>query len=468
MTKNINNKNYASFGLTLQKNICEMYNITDISKEATNQFEASYNKNYDKVTKKIAKEIFEIIGASPIKCLTYLGEKTIKKNPNFVLSDNSTLSIRTNLSSNMVAPREVGQAGYEKLNNYFGIFFGREIKNQNDIKQLVINKIHLMLPIFFDFLFDADYLLWINQTTKGFEYKLVEGDLGVNLSYDRKNFSFTRDLSKWKESTTLKYQNISIAEIQVHKNRTFKFRFNMKNILVFLENKENNETLGISAEVAVCNKFNLDCSKNLRKRSLSSYERKLKDVIDKAFITLPDAIRHTGNEPGKRGGRSKAPYDFILVGDKKLSLKTNKGRNLKVCPPEVGQPGAETCYLYFKEFTKYKYIDKNIFKEMTLENIDKMLPIYLKHLFDSDYLLWIYQRNDYFEYEIIKKNFAEKMKFEKEKITFTKSTVKKWNESNTVKYDGVSIGEFQVHNNRDSFKFRFNMYNLIKTIEKNS
>ena len=36
---------------------------------------------------------------------------------------------------------------------------------------------------------------------------------------------------------------------------------------------------------------------------------------------------------------------------------------------------------------------------------------------------------------------------------------------NTVKYDGISIGEFQVHKNRECFKFRFNLDNFVKVVE---
>lgn len=43
--------------------------------------------------------------------------------------------------------------------------------------------------------------------------------------------------------------------------------------------------------------------------------------------------------------------------------------------------------------------------------------------------------------------------------------MKLWNESNTVKYSNVSIGEFQVHNKRNCFKFRFNMDGINKLIE---
>jgi hypothetical protein len=48
-------------------------------------------------------------------------------------------------------------------------------------------------------------------------------------------------------------------------------------------------------------------------------------------------------------------------------------------------------------------------------------------------------------------------------FSFTKN-VRTWNESNTVKYNGVTIGEFQVHNHRDNFKFRFNMNGIYQLI----
>lgn len=103
---------------------------------------------------------------------------------------------------------------------------------------------------------------------------------------------------------------------------------------------------------------------------------------------------------------------------------------------------------------------------MVYKNIDKMLHIYATHLFDSDYLLWIYQKKDKFYYNIFNKDYASNFVWNKEKITFTKKSIEDWNESNTVKYDGLSIGEFQVHRNRNCYKFRFNLVNLIKVIEE--
>ena len=136
-----------------------------------------------------------------------------------------------------------------------------------------------------------------------------------------------------------------------------------------------------------------------------------------------------------------------------------------VCPPEVGQPSASTCYLYFMQLCDSNEINELSFKKMVYNHIDKMLNIYATHLFDSDYLLWIYQKKDKYFYNIFKKDYASNFKWKRENISFTKEKLEDWNESNTVKYNGISIGEFQVHKNRNCYKFRFNLKNLIKIIE---
>ena len=88
---------------------------------------------------------------------------------------------------------------------------------------------------------------------------------------------------------------------------------------------------------------------------------------------------------------------------------------------------------------------------------------YLRYLFDCDYLLWIYKNRDSFKYKILSSDLH--FEFKKEKFTFTRD-LDDWNESNTVKYEGITIGEFQVHKNRNSLKFRFDMRNLIKLLEE--
>ncbi len=49
-------------------------------------------------------------------------------------------------------------------------------------------------------------------------------------------------------------------------------------------------------------------------------------------------------------------------------------------------------------------------------------------------------------------------------FSFTK-TLDTWNESCTIKYNGISIAEFQIHNNRNVAKFRFKMKALLGIIQ---
>ena len=189
-------------------------------------------------------------------------------------------------------------------------------------------------------------------------------------------------------------------------------------------------------------------------------------VVEIAFGSIPAAIKHSGSTPGKRGEQSKCSYDFVLQGGKTLSLKTNKGK--MVCPPEVGQPGSKTCLLYFSQFFPKgtTEVTRESFKKMVFENIEKIMPIYVEHLFDSDWLLWIYATKEGYEHQSINKEDIKEFVWKKEKFTFTKGTIEEWNESNTVKYNGTTIGEFQVHQNRNCYKFRFNMQNLLELILK--
>lgn len=461
-----NENNNARVGFTLQKLICEKYNIIPETDEAMNQFSASFDYTLKGQFIKLIDSIFLSLKLEPTYCTTFSIDEYGKEVPyNFILSDNSTLSIRTNMKGCKVAPRIVGQAGFEKLNKYFASIYGKEIVNQDDIKKLMIYKIEDVLPIFFDHLFDADYILWVYKENDIYKFHLIRGDTLVDIEYKKEFFSFTRDYNQWTESTTLKYKGVSIAEIQVHKARSFKFRFIMANVIpLFVAKTINNETLGITAEKTICDIFSLPMPVSFLKRYSAEMSIQLKPVIINAFTKLPNAIKHTGSEKGARGKESKCPYDFILLNNKTLSLKTNIGK--MVCPPEVGQPGKETCYLYFKHLIPQEnHIDGTVFKTMVFNSIDKMLPIYLEHMFDSDFLLWIYKRDGCFNYKILHKDYTQNYKWDFTKISFTKQNLDDWNESNTLKYDNISIGEFQVHKNRDCYKFRFNFENLIRIIE---
>ncbi len=467
--------NNALFGFMIQSSICKKYKIFPENERAINSFKSNYEESLRTYTDEIVNDVFSNLTFEPIKCTTFDVDSKGNEIPyNFILSDNSTLSIRTNVNGDKIAPRSVGQAGFEKLNYYFSDIYNKEIKTQDDIKHLIIEHIDEVLPIFIEKLFDADYILWIfqdkNDNSK-FSYQLLKGDYLVDIDYNKENFTFTRNFDDWKESTTLKYKGISIAEIQVHKKRSFKFRFIMNKLMIMIKNvNHNNETFGITAEKTICDIYKLKYPNSFLNRYSPNLQSQLEDVAREAFSEIPKPIKYCGSESGERGGNSKSSYDFILKGDETLSLKTNIGK--MVCPPEIGQPGSSTCYFYFSDLTKETKIDSVIFKTMVFEYIEKMIPRYLKHLFDSDYLLRIYEDKEkskdnlpHFKYQIIEKNYGINSIWQKSKFTFSKKTIEEWNESNTVYYDGITLGEFQIHTNRNCFKFRFNFKNLVFIID---
>lgn len=461
--------NNADYGLTLQKLICDKYSL-NVNDWAMAQFEANYNEEYKDEMDKMIPLIFKEVQAKPIHLLTFTQEYTNSKQTtsphNFMLDNGKTLSIRTTKTSDKVAPKTVGQAGFPVLNEYFWEIYGDEIKTQDDLKKLVIEHIHEILPIFIDNMFQSDYTVLIMRRDVS-TIQVIKAEDVTEYSFSRDDFEFTQGLDSWNDSTTLKYHGKSIAEIQTHKNRTFKFRFIISNIPEWFQTvKENNESLGMSAEGAICDYFELTKPQSFSKRVMKTYVKKLMPTIKEAFQVLPEAIKHSGSLKGERGQQSKSSYDFVLCGNETLSVKTNKGK--MVCPPEVGQPGSETCLLYFNEFFPEgtREVTRDGFKKMVLDNIEKIMPIYVQHLFDSDWLLWIYETKNGFEHKEINKDDIRNFVWERKRFSFTKNTVEEWNESNTVKYDGVTIGEFQVHNNRNSFKFRFQMPNLLKLILK--
>lgn len=460
-------ENNAAFGMTVQKLMCDYYGI-EPNEHAINQYNSNFDSKFSDV-QNLFKKIFKEIGAEPIKCLSFESNELnggITSPHNFYLSNGMTLTVKTTKQKTnaKVAPKVVGQAGYEKLNYHFGHIYSRNIEDQLDIKNLLWNHIDEVMPIFVDYLFLSDILLWIYIDNDKYDYKIIYREEKPELSWDKNKFSFTKStINEWRESLTIKYSNLSIAEVQVHKKRNFKFRFILNNLeQLFKEKQTNNETFGISVENAICNLYRLDKPSHLEKRTNKEIEAKSKNVIIEAFKSIPRPIKYIGAEKGNYGAKSKSPVDFVLDGNKTLSLKTNIGN--KVCPPNIGQPSIETFKKYFE------YLIPNInsfniesFKELVFESIDELMNQYLKNLFDCDYLLWIYINKGNYNYKILSNDL--KYKFDKSKFTFTRN-IFNWNESNTVKYCGVSIGEFQIHKNRNSLKFRFNMKNLIELLEK--
>ena len=211
-------------------------------------------------------------------------------------------------------------------------------------------------------------------------------------------------------------------------------------------NKVLTEDLGKIFEMAICLYYEIDYDGHY-KYSLQEAQI-LKNKLGNLKSVFPYAIKHCA-----KGG---SKYDFECIDDPTihLSAKTTK-KDGKVCPQVIGQPSR-------KKFCEFFDLDvHNVSLEQIklyiINNIAHMLTIYCTHTFDCPLLYY--------------NNHSNKLAFivYKENINWSNSTIqfshniknKLWNESSSISINGVTIGEFQVHNNRDCIKFRWCFEKLL-------
>lgn len=240
----------------------------------------------------------------------------------------------------------------------------------------------------------------------------------------------------------------------------------------------NNESIGISAEVAIANSFGVEITPSYAARAESSIvdllvkDNKVKKIFE--IEGIPTPIKHIAEKQN--------PVDFILFENKTLSVKTNQEGLGKVAPQNIGQPTAETYFRYlenyFDDFCLKDYLidlgltdtyenRSYIFKKISMECTQSVVDMYWKNIFDCDFYIHFFNLDNHAEpmenYVVLGKE--QPPKWENNRFSFTQS-LNTWNESNTLKYCGISIGEFQVHRNRNCFKFRFNMKGIVSLLEK--
>jgi hypothetical protein len=262
-------------------------------------------------------------------------------------------------------------------------------------------------------------------------------------------------------------------ELQLHSNRTgYKIRLHKDNFpeLLKTEKETNNSLLGDTAELAICNVFQLDPGENSNrlknnsdKQILRAFEIHYKSNAKELFPLKP--IRYSGTDKRERGSHSKSGVDFHLDKDKTLSVKTNKSKSFKVCPPEIGQPSPKTFDLYFSKKGWYQgNIDDLKFRGLVKDKeiLSELLVEYVHYLNECDYLLWsLYISNSSINSTLVEQSHMKNINFEPSLISYSNDFTNQ--SSVTIKYgpNNLSLGEFQVHSARNSLKFRFNLNNLL-------
>lgn len=209
------------------------------------------------------------------------------------------------------------------------------------------------------------------------------------------------------------------------------------------------ETFGLSVEKYICDTYNLSYEHHFKYRTIS-LQPELQEHISRVLRQI-----HVQRFLGSANGS----VDFLLTHGKTLSVKTNT-TGYKLCPQTIGQTTKSRFDLYFN----LRDVDDKERKRFIIQHISTILKEYYRHLFCCDYLLWIYQDTTSKHHaQLFRASDFMYFPFYKCDFTFSR-TLDTWNESSTLKVNGISIGEFQVHANRNCIKFRFHMKNLLKVI----
>jgi hypothetical protein len=179
---------------------------------------------------------------------------------------------------------------------------------------------------------------------------------------------------------------------------------------------------------------------------------KLLPRIQNLLNLFPYKIKHTA----KNGSR----YDFTGVDDEmiRLSAKTTK-KDGKVCPQVIGQPSK-------KKFCEYFQIDNLELEQIKIyicENIYKLLHIYSSNTFDCPIIYYNKHKN-----LLLFIKLKQLINWTEHSIQFSHIIKnKKWGESSTITINKITIGEFQVHNNRDCIKFRWAFEKILNLFKDN-
>jgi hypothetical protein len=206
------------------------------------------------------------------------------------------------------------------------------------------------------------------------------------------------------------------------------------------------EDLGKMFEMAIC--LNYDSPYDGTYKYSLAEAQSLKNRLSNLKKVFNYNLRHCASRGSK--------YDFECVDDPSihLSAKTSKNKIGKVCPQVLGQPSR-------KKFCEFFALDQSIgldqIKTFISNNIANLLQVYSAHTFDCP-ILYYNKHSDVLAFIVLK----EELNWAASNINFSHNIRKKlWNESSSISINGVNIGEFQVHKNRDCIKFRWAFENLL-------
>mgnify|MGYP005992222135 CR=1 FL=1 len=224
-----------------------------------------------------------------------------------------------------------------------------------------------------------------------------------------------------------------------------------------MTSKKTNETIGQSAEAAICQVYDIEC--------VISPTRLDKDMIQKIIHLLDKDIfpAPVSESIGYKNGTA----DFRLADGTTLSLKTLKHASGKVCP-QLGQPTLKSWDRRWDQVWQGELSHNPDRWQFIKENIHNYLHCMLDGIFSCDHLMLITNCISEPQISVFNSESLQHIKnyFTNQDIIYSRPDYEeRWNEKKK-KYSEASctiylsetmkIGEFQFHkSSRQVLKFRF-------------
>lgn len=215
---------------------------------------------------------------------------------------------------------------------------------------------------------------------------------------------------------------------------------------------KNTEELGKSIEMSVCKAIGIDFC-GVYKYDHEKSE-KLRERLERIRQLFPfKNVKHTASKGARYDITGTNPDGTIGY----ISIKSSKTKDAKVCPQVIGQP----CYNTFCDyFSLPRTSTTDDIKKFIIDNTARIMFDYFNHTFDCD----IFYYNEYHDKCLYIKT-KDKIDWDKLSFEFSRD-LSSWNESTTLRANignniVITIGEFQLHNNRNGIKFRWNFEKLL-------
>ena len=207
-------------GKIFEKAICLLYEI-------------EYDGNY-KYSLEEANKIKNLL--SKLKTVFPNKLKHIAKNGNqydyvSVDDDKVHLSAKTTKKDSKVCPQVIGQPTKKKFCEFLKIDLDY---NLEQIKEYIKKNVKSLLKLYVSYTFDCPIIYYNKHKNKLLFVKFKK-----NIKWTDYDIKFTHIIKnkKWNESSSIKINNITIGEFQIHKKRDcIKFRWAFENLLDLLNN----------------------------------------------------------------------------------------------------------------------------------------------------------------------------------------------------------------------------------------